>query len=228
MHRRDLPRDLHRARDRLRPRVQGPRHDGRRVRPLRPRLRGGRELRGRRLHRERLRRGSSISRARPSTRALAAALVAGDLDGDLRVDLVGGWNTTVTVERGLGRGRFEVAQTIELPGAWVGALVLARLDGDALLDLAVADRRGWVHVAKGNAGGTFDAFTHLMAGVGADGIAAADLDDDGDLDLAVSAEGSFGQGSAAVLWNDGGGVFSTPQLLPSLPRAGRPTWRRGT
>jgi len=147
-------------------------------------------------------------------------LVARDLDGDLLPDLVGAWNDTVTVERSLGGGRFAVAQTIVIPGAYVGALVLARLDGDAHLDLAVADRWGWVHVAKGNGDGTFGPVTSVPVGVGADGIAAADLDGDGDLDLAVSAEGMFTQGSAAVLWNDGAGVFST-QL--SLTSTGRPS-----
>lgn len=93
-------------------------------------------------------------------------------------------------------------------------VAIADLDGDGVMDLAVvSDVPDKVTVHFGSGGGSFGApaIVPLGAGVSAQGIAAADLDLDGDTDLAVSLDNAAG---VVVLRNLGSGTFS---LLPTIP-----------
>ena len=81
-------------------------------------------------------------------------------------------------------------------------------DGDGKLDLATANLYGSVTVLLGRGDGTFapahDYATHLESTSPVSGfVTAADLDQNGTLDLVVSAESSF----LSILWGAGDGTF---------------------
>ncbi|MFO0827373.1 MAG: FG-GAP-like repeat-containing protein [Phycisphaerales bacterium] len=99
-----------------------------------------------------------------------------------------------------------------------GATV-ADFDHDGNRDIAVnaynGGGTGSVRVYRNNGNGTFTVQTDLSTPAGPLGIASADFDHDGDIDLAVST--STGQ-SVAVLLNDGTAAFSpAPSLAAGTP-----------
>ncbi len=138
-------------------------------------------------------------------------LVAADLDGDGDLDLAtanfsAGTITTFT------RGPDGSYSTLTFPVADYGtnpaALVVADLDGDGVVELAVAnDWPGNVAVLDRGPGG---AYTSTIAADLGDGsrprsIVAADLDGDGDLDLAT---GNYGSRNVSVLTRGSEGGYS--------------------
>lgn len=141
-------------------------------------------------------------------------LVLGDADNDLDLDIavanefpcplvVGGPSKqTVTVFRNTGdwspiSDGLVVQQIVEIPcGLWATEVAFARVDGDARLDLLVVmaegapgTNGGYVVYFKNAAGGppsfTFQACYALE--YKAYGLAVADIDNDGDHDVAISA-----------------------------------------
>ena len=100
-------------------------------------------------------------------------------------------------------------------GAW--DVVAVDLDGDGDRDLAASDSDlnyiGTNAVVLRNWGdGTFDAPRSFPAGGPSTGIAAGDVDGDGDADLALANHGSFGNGTkVSVLKNQGNATFVAPQ-----------------
>ncbi|MCC6669761.1 MAG: VCBS repeat-containing protein [Planctomycetes bacterium] len=102
----------------------------------------------------------------------------------------------------------------EVPVGAGGAVeaVLADLDGDRDLDLAVACHSGTVQVLLGANNGTFQATQSLPLGDRPFRIRAADLDGDGDQDLAVLRLDAH---SVTVLRNDGRAAFTVLTTLAS-------------
>lgn len=90
------------------------------------------------------------------------------------------------------------------------ALTIADLDRNATLDLAVTDGTGGVSLLFNSGAGEFAAPV-LLLGPGANAIVTADLDGDGDRDIAtvdtVGAQVSFYR-------NNGGGAFEPPINTP--------------
>jgi hypothetical protein len=83
-------------------------------------------------------------------------------------------------------------------GAEPVAVALGDLDGDGVLDAAVANRTdGTVSVLRGRAGGMFEAASPLGVGAQPEALVIGDLDADGKRDLAVANTGS---GTISVLW----------------------------
>lgn len=149
-----------------------------------------------------------------------------DLDGDGDVDAafahVGGSfgpsSNKVTVIRNQGAGAFSipVAYTIAKPSR---GIIAADFDGDGRVDLVAADTglngEGNQVSLLHNTGASFAPAAHFSTGAGTSagpvGLAAADFDGDGDIDLAAANYGYLGQGSTvALLRNNGAGGFLPP------------------
>ncbi len=130
---------------------------------------------------------------------------AGDVDGDGLADLVFPGDGTVPARLYLnGRARVFTARDLPVPrDAATWGSILFDVDNDADLDLAFAGDGVRLLLNDGR-GGFKDASTDAgLAVLGVrDGraVAAADLDDDGDLDLVVTRYG----GAAILLRNEGG------------------------
>jgi hypothetical protein len=144
------------------------------------------------------------------------SIVAADLDGDLDADLaVSNFFGGVTVMRNNGSANFaQPASSPEPTGANPRELTAADLDGDGDNDLAVANQLGANVTILRNAGsGNFaePATSPEPAGTGPFSIKAADLDDDGDNDLAVT---NSSVDSVSILRNAGSGNFAEPATSP--------------
>jgi adhesin/invasin len=159
-------------------------------------------------------------------------VAAGDLDGDGRQDLVVIGNPgTVTPLYGSGDGRFLGYPVVTLAdgGIFVSALAATDLSGDGLPDLAVGGGSGGIGAARGvptlppslaislnRGGGRFGPAEAYLLPSDPTGIATADFDGDGILDLGVSL-GRNDDENVAVLLGRGGGAFDHPPALMSVP-----------
>lgn len=152
----------------------------------------------------------------PTTARLA------DLDGDGVLDaVVPGRNYTgdpkspgtVAVLKGLGDGTFAAWPEIVTGETQSEDVAIADYDADGKLDLAItlSARLGRVMVVHGNGDGTFGRAIEVLLERQPRGLAAADLDGDGDADLAAV---NYLSGSVTVLANDAG-VF-TPEATRRL------------
>jgi hypothetical protein len=154
-----------------------------------------------------------------------AAIAAGDVDGDGKVDLVvvrqapAVLGSTVPgaidVIRNLGGGAFAAPVTYG-GGLLSTALALADVDGDGKLDIltttadpSAGSAAGSLVVLKNQGDGTFAGGVGDPAFALQTQIAAADLDGDGHVDVAVV--NGF---TLAIAFGDGAGGFGTPLLLP--------------
>jgi hypothetical protein len=139
-----------------------------------------------------------------------AYVLAGNLDGDGKLDLVVGLtfasSGTRVVARGKGDGTFDVGayQTdSDLPPA-----ALVDVDGDGRLDLVRGAYQG-VTVELGLGDGTFAGAAAY--GEGAYFLTLADLDDDGRLDVVATSFAFYsGHQTMQLLRNRGDGTFGSP------------------
>lgn len=153
-----------------------------------------------------------------SARALESStsfvVYAADLDRDGDVDLVRTAVGTVSILLNRGDGTFADGPSF-VTGTGPTLLCGADLDGDGDEDLAAANTElvgaygskeevGQVSIFLNGGDGTFSASRTYEASPASD-LFAADLDDDGDLDLLLS-NGSGA--SVSVLWNSGDGTFA--------------------
>lgn len=147
-------------------------------------------------------------------------LAAGDLDGDGDIDLAVGHRiaSTVSVLVNDGIGGFGVLGSYPISQNAYG-VVLADFDGDGDLDLAVGKGTAGansVGILLNNGLATFSAAINYATG-GLDPVvlAAGDLDNDGDIDLAVG-NANAGSNTVGFLKNIGAGIFDVPVTYPTL------------
>ncbi len=149
------------------------------------------------------------------------ALVAANLDGDTDQDLAitDGNNGRVTILKNAGTGNFsQPATSPEVVGASPSSIAAADFDGDTDIDLAVTSRDNNtqnVNILRNNGNGDFTKppSSPETAGLAPSAIVAADLDGDGDQDLAVANAQSS---TVTFLRNNGSANFVEP---PSSPEA---------
>ena len=141
--------------------------------------------------------------------SVAVADFNGDGKPDLAVANNGDGTTSVLV--GNGDGTFQTAVNYTV-GASPISVAAGDFNGDGKLDLVVADygvagdTTDNISVLLGNGDGTFQTAVSYTVGANPYSVAAADLNRDGKLDLAVA---NCGNGSVSVLLGNGDGTFQT-------------------
>ncbi|HSM91290.1 MAG TPA: VCBS repeat-containing protein [Anaeromyxobacteraceae bacterium] len=153
------------------------------------------------------------------------AITAADVNADGAMDLLVAHGTSLgggmTLLLGKGDGTFTAGTAIT--SSRIVAVEAARLDGDANLDLVLLygpdNYGGLADVYLGAGNGTFQISDWYSTGIGANGLAVADLDGDSDADLAVS---SHDGGNVDLYANYFGlGQFSLPAAASDV------AWRAG-
>ncbi len=133
-----------------------------------------------------------------------------DNDGDIDLALANRDSNNASVLTNNGAGGFSASTFFA--GAEPRAAAFTDFNGDGVLDLAVTIHDDRLIATFANNGGAFTAAGTYGVGpfVRPDGITSADLDNDGDLDLAVSVDDqTFNINQTAIFINTGNG-FSGP------------------
>ncbi|MBI4584916.1 MAG: VCBS repeat-containing protein [Planctomycetes bacterium] len=148
-------------------------------------------------------------------------VTSADVSGDGHLDLiaVNAKGDDIAVLTNLADGQFGFSVKPYKVGKGPASAVAADLDGDGDLDLAVAKRfapnvpprpNGSISLLRNKGSGAFDAWETLCWVTSPAGLAASDLDGDGDIDLAAASEPSL-----LVFLNRGDGVFKKPTAYPA-------------
>ena len=153
------------------------------------------------------------SGARGSTSARAA-----DLDGDGDADVLSAsYNDEIAWHENLGGGEFSEQRTIATAAGWHWSVHAADLDGDGDPDVLatssapVVESEHWRMVWHENlGGGQFSVQRVITDNVGAQMVASADLDGDGDVDVLAAF---YYQDRVAWYENLGGGAFSQQRAI---------------
>ncbi len=144
-------------------------------------------------------------------------LVDSNRDGWLDVLVADVQGARSRVLLGDGQG-FSLDRSAWVEAAFVANSEFADLDGDGWLDMMLTrsynsfDRNdSWIRIYPGGPEGFAQTHRFEFATAGAFDMAVADLDSDGDLDIAVSQYASRDRRNLPVylFWNDGGGRFSS-------------------
>ncbi|KNC50974.1 fibronectin type III domain-containing protein [Thecamonas trahens ATCC 50062] len=153
----------------------------------------------------------------------ARSVIAADIDGDGDLDLASAYSNTIAwYENTDGAGSFGPQQVVSTTTTLAVSVFAADIDGDGDMDLASAssslDQIVWFENTDG--AGTFG--PQQVVSTAADGAAsviAADIDGDGDLDLA-----SASQVDDKIAWyenTDGFGTFGPQQVVSTAATSAR-------
>ena len=137
------------------------------------------------------------------------SLVAADFDGDGKIDVVAMQNgeSQIAILWGKGDGTFETPKYVDT-GTDPRDVVAADMNGDGRTDIVVATDNFGTTDSNGNAGGVdvflnsgnrqFNAYQQFTAHDGPQGVAAADFNEDGKLDLVTA---NFFSDDSSVITN---------------------------
>jgi len=142
------------------------------------------------------------------------AAAAADFDGDGTLDLAvlsaGPGTSSASILLGNGDGTFRAGATIPLNLSPSSAVVIVGdFNNDAIPDLAIGSSSTIV-VLLGKGDGTFQAPRVLNLNITLSGLAAADFNSDGNVDLVAGGSG-FSSGNVVVLLGNGDGSFQAPR-----------------
>ncbi len=152
--------------------------------------------------------------------SLAAGYFNADKNLDLAVPQDFGSNSDVQILLGNGDGTFRTGASYPV-GPQPMSVVAADLNKDHKTDLVVTEFEGiGVAVFLGNGDGTFQPAVEYPV-IAPQGVAVADLNGDGNLDIAVASDDKGYSGAAAVLPGNGDGTFqnATYYTVGSFPSA---------
>ena len=148
------------------------------------------------------------------TTAVATFVGVGDFNGDHIPDLVLATSPNISVLLGNGDGTFQAPINYTSLPTYIPAVAVGDFNGDGKLDLAaLAPNTGFMLVAilLGNGDGSFSPGATYPIPAAASALAAADLRNNGKLDLAI-ADGS----GADVLLGNGDGTFEAGVVYAAL------------
>jgi hypothetical protein len=170
--------------------------------------------------------GATFGAERPllSGSSYFESVVAGDLDSDGDLDLIGSTGLLVQwLENVNGRGDFAMPRTIG-PGGWNTSLSLADLDGDNQLDVVAGSGEVTWYRNQVN-GESFAAPVQLASNInGYFLVKSHDLDGDGDDDILASVSGNVNDRVVLLENLDGRAMFSQEQPLTSTTTGVNALW----
>ena len=148
-----------------------------------------------------------------TAQAGALYVAVGDVNGDGKVDVItSNWlANTISVFLGNGDGTMQAARNYAVVSP--GKLVLADLNRDHKLDIAILNvniTNPGFSVLLGNGDGTFQSAVAYATTANPDYLTSADFDNDGNVDLAIGALDALG--TIDVLLGKGDGTFK-PAIL---------------
>jgi hypothetical protein len=142
----------------------------------------------------------------------AQGLVAGDFNGDGKLDLAAGFGG-VQIFLGNGDGTFQIGANYQTTNL-VDFVVAGDFSGDGKLDLAAASNEagvGGIYVLLGNGDGTFQTPVNYVPSAGILSMVAGDFNEDGILDIEYVDEASD---ELSFLQGNGDGTFQSPVSVP--------------